>query len=84
MKQTINRDTYEGWTNKDTWAVALKYNNEESLYLAYHSHGEFVTASEVHSLILKHTMVCNDWNRNNVNWAELKEAFNESIRDCNK
>ncbi len=25
-------DTYQGWVNRETWAVALHLNNDESLY----------------------------------------------------
>ena len=30
--ETVNRDEYNGWVNRETWAAALHLSNDEGLY----------------------------------------------------
>lgn len=74
--------TYNGWTNHETWNVALWLNNDEALYNAYRQQsGTFTPETAetfVRGLLPGGTPDFNDVSDyDQVNWAEIAEAMNE-------
>lgn len=71
--------TYNGWSNYQTWNVALWINNDEELYnmaLECRDYAEFVESMRDHGSTETPDRVA--WNDSSINYAELDELFEEA------
>jgi len=67
---------YSGWTNWDTWNLALWINNEESLY-----HKGRVMAGEEQRFRAWARVVCEDINAEHEERIEWEKVNVEEVRD---
>ena len=90
MTSTGIDNTYNGWTNYETWNVALYINNEEPLYreaVRYAKQcdrlGEFVNyndfADVISMLYGNKTADGVDWNDTELDIEELNEMLKEMV-----
>lgn len=75
---------YNGWTNRETWAVNLWLNNDEYVYKFIQSQLpltpvkiSYLTTEEVIGSYFRKIDADIDGNWYAVNWAEIAESWNE-------
>jgi hypothetical protein len=70
---------YNGWTNRDTWLVALWLNNEEKNYrrLLQDKNNLLGASVGVLEVAIKSYYYRDEINFNNVNWNEIKNMIAE-------
>lgn len=72
-------DTYNGWTNRDTWLVALWLDNDRKNYEKMQK--ERFTLSQLSDRALKNTIANyhfgDDVNFQRVDWSEIREMIAE-------
>ena len=82
-------DTYNGWTNYETWAVNLWLMNQEGSYFFWTAAAKGRTVAELADMLQEsHTDNAPEWcgvysdllgrALNRVNWLEIAEAVKES------
>jgi len=75
----MTNDTYNGWTNRDTWAAHLWLTNEEQLYRAMRRVAHLNTfrfETQARGL-LDGIGNPDEIDLDNVDWAEVQEAVLE-------
>jgi hypothetical protein len=76
FQTTIEDNTYNGWTNYQTWNVALWIGNDESLYnmaRSSYSYQDFISNFEEGDTTLDGVR----WDDENLNHIELDEMIDE-------
>ena len=77
FQTTIDDNTYNGWTNYETWNVALYIGNDQGLYQAarvFDSYEEFIQFNFEPG---SGTPDGVDWRDSNLNLVELDEMMEE-------
>ena len=77
FQTTIEDNTYNGWTNYETWNVALYIGNDQGLYQAarvFDSYEEFIQCNFEPG---SGTPDGVDWRDSNLNIVELDEMMEE-------
>ena len=80
--EKLENEKYNGWSNRDSWLVALWINNEESNYNFFkNEHNKKVfskmNARDFRYYLRKYLKVTDKIIFKNVNVAEIKECINE-------
>jgi hypothetical protein len=76
FQTTIEDNTYNGWTNYQTWNVALWIGNDEGLYnmaRSSYSYQDFISNFEEGDTTLDGVR----WDDENLNHIELDEMIDE-------
>ena len=85
IKSLEKKADYQGWTNYETWNVALWFGNDEGLYRSVVNTKTPYTADLAEDLVLellpRGTLDFENRGKakayRKVNWEEIAEAFNE-------
>ena len=85
--KTLEKQTYNGWTNYETWCANLWLSNDEGCYnycidLARQAGTTALLAERLEDFTLKYKP---DFMLNaglsNINWYEIAESFEEGLED---
>lgn len=78
FQPTIEDQTYNGWSNYETWNVALWINNSEGLYHLAQECGDYETlVDQLRECNVKQTPDGVKWNDDNLNYVELNEMLED-------
>lgn len=72
--------SYEGWTNYDTWAVSMYLNNEQSLYKSLQKFRGHITVDGLKRLFEQLRKLNSEGykevDKHKVNWQEIADSEN--------